>query len=215
MTVQRLFAYRNCIGEYLKTNFVQEFQGVEITILSCRACYCVHEESINCPTDNSSRPREARFHVIPTSLLPISALWTHWTRCIEEVALYLACHLHRSIGYFQWKQRWFHGSETTADLRTFFVNVIHVGIHLYVCLYFPIYFQVLVKCFKRTNLNENSPLTAASVLAYRKKGNGRETQTPQLIVRYYLPHAIFGIDDFISFVTGSRLNALIPFIHSK
>lgn len=178
MTVQRLFSYRNCIGEYLKTNFVQEFQGVEITILSCRACYCVHEESINCPTDNSSRPREARFHVIPTSLLPISTLWTHWTRCIEEVALYLACHLHRSIGYFQWKQRWFHGSETTADLRTFFVNVIHVGIHLYVSL-FPYLFPGFSEMLQANKSKRKQSTDSSFCAGVQKKGKwSRDPNTP-------------------------------------
>lgn len=33
---------KNRIPEFVTTQFVQEFQGVEVTILSCRACFCVH-----------------------------------------------------------------------------------------------------------------------------------------------------------------------------
>ena len=70
-------------------------------------------------------------------------------------------------------------------------------------------------CFKRTKPKENSPLTVASVPACTKKGNGRETQTPQLFIKYYLPQAIFVIVDFIFFLTALRLNALILFIPSQ
>ena len=100
-----------------------------------------------------------------------------------------------------------------ANMRAFFKNI--RGIYLYLSLYFSTYFQVSVRCFKPTNLNESSPLTAASVPGYTKKENHRETQTPLLFVRYYLPQAMYGIDEFIFLLTGLRLNALIPFIHSR